>query len=502
MRLFRILMVILTTAIVTSVPAHGPISPGAAADGQFLLQDDFSNANDPEWTFFNRFGEVADGRLWINGEYMPNSVERDGWALTHVGDTTWTDYSFSVSFNNVNIGGSPPDHHMATVFFRVAAEAGNVRQSMYRVDIWNPGDVQEGVGCPNWDQGEIGLSRYDNGVGTGVAESCQSNTILGTNAVRIDVRSGEIKVFVNGTLMLTYVDPHPIPYGGVGVGQIWEINGWYDNVVVQDLTLTPTVTLARTRGIVHTWNTAYVDDFPSNVKVYLQWDGDYLTSVITNDSGDASVLFRVPYDTKGFHTVRAVQPQQRKADTVQYEVVPRIKLLPNIGKAGDMVNVSLRGYAKKEIVRIRWQHGTSWTTLATVLTSNTGSANINVQVPTWSAMTAKVRGDSTNFPTGGRAQTTFYRTASGASATPTRTPTLTPTPTATTMPETTPSETVTAEPTQTATVERTTTPTETPTLSPTLTAEETPTLAPTETPTATPTETPTPSPTVTTTATP
>jgi hypothetical protein len=208
---------------------------------------------------------------------------------------------------------------------------------------------------------------------------------------------------------------------------------------------------------------------------------------MTNDSGEASVQFKVPYGTKGVHTIRAVQPQQRRAATTTYEVVPRIKLLPNIGAAGDTINVSLRGYAKKETVRIRWQHGTKWTTLATVLTSNTGSANVDVQVPDWSAEMAKVRGDSTNTASGGRAQTMFTRTDGGPQQTTTVIMTVTPTATETIAAASPPSETATIEPTDTATQPATSTPTiavpATDTPAPTLT--NTPSATSTESATAT-----------------
>jgi len=62
------------------------------------------------------------------------------------------------------------------------------------------------------------------------------------------------------------------------------------------------------------------------------------------------------------------------------------------------VNVSLRGYGKKEVVRIRWKVNGSWVTVATVTTSNTGSANVTVQVPANANVGQNsVRGDGTIF---------------------------------------------------------------------------------------------------------
>jgi len=62
------------------------------------------------------------------------------------------------------------------------------------------------------------------------------------------------------------------------------------------------------------------------------------------------------------------------------------------------VTVSLRGYGKTETVRIRWLVAGSWVTVATVTTSNTGSATVSVTVPaTADAGPNAVRGDGTVF---------------------------------------------------------------------------------------------------------
>lgn len=506
MRFVRILLAVLTLVVVTFVPAHRPVDFGVKADGRLLFQDDFSNPDDPNWTFFNRFGRIADGRLWIDGGYIPDSIGRSGWALTHVGDTGWTDYSYSVTFNNENPGGYPAEDYMAHVYFRVAAqEAGHFLQTMYTLELWNPGVPPANDACPNWDNGEIALARWDDSVNTALAVVCQSNTVLGTNAARVEVRGGEIKVFVNGELMLTYVDPDPIPFGGVGVGQVWETNGWFDDVVVEDLSSTPTVTLASARGTVGSMTTATVRNFPSNAKVYLQWDGRYLTSVTTDAEGSATIGVTVPDATKGVHTVRAVQPGQRISATAPYEVVPRIRLTPSTGEAGDWVDVSLTGYAALEVVRVRWQHGASWTTLTVAATSLAGGGSAVVRVPDWSPPTAKVRGDATISSTGGRAQTTFFRTDGGAAsqAGEAASPRATPSPTATAQPtQAVEAPTPTATPMPTETTTATPPPTETPTPAPTDTPPPTPTdtATPTETPSAA--DTPTPGPTSTDAATP
>jgi N-acetylmuramoyl-L-alanine amidase len=289
-----------------------------------------------------------------------------------------------------------------------------------------------------------------------------------------------------GTVLKVSTDPVAATgYRWYGVYNNALAGGWVVQDYLQDIT-PPSVTLSRVRGIVNIWITVNVNHFPKNAKVYIQWDGETKTSLITNSSGDGSVPLKVPYDTKGFHTVRAVAPSFDKSDTVQYEVVPRIKLIPNSGKRGDTIEVSLRGFAKKENVRIRWQYGTTFKDLKTVLTSNTGSFNVDVKVPSYSPSTAKVRGDGPI----GRAQTTFTVTG-GSSA---EKPTETPTPEETATPEQTPTEAPTQEATATEvpTQEPTQAPTEIPTEAPTEVPTEAPTQAPTEAPTNTPAPTDTP----------
>jgi hypothetical protein len=277
-----------------------------------------------------------------------------------------------------------------------------------------------------------------------------------------------------GTTLEISTDPVAATgYRWYGVYNSGLAGGWVVQDYLQDIT-PASVTLSRTRGIVNIWITVNVNHFPKNAKTYIQWDGENQTSLTTNSVGDGSVALKIPYDTKGFHTIRAVCPSFAKSATTRYEVVPRIKLIPTSGKRGQTIEVSLRGFAKKENVRIRWQHNSSFTDITTVLTSNTGSVNVDVKVPSYSPSSAKVRGDGPI----GRAQTTFTVTGGSSAEEQTKTPT--------------PEETPTAEPTTTETTTPEATTTEVPTQAPTDVPTEAPTEAPTETPTSAPTDTPPP----------
>jgi hypothetical protein len=263
-------------------------------------------------------------------------------------------------------------------------------------------------------------------------------------------------------------------------------------------------TLDPTEGIVGSSVHFHIYRFPYNPAVGIYFDGKKIGSVATNEHGNATGNFIVPAVQMGEHAVRFYR--YGRSVTKTFTVIPRIKLVPSANLTrGQKVNVSLRGYAAHETVYIRWKKGTTFVQINHVTTSSSGSANIDIHVPSFAVIgTNSVRGDGTY----GHAQTsvTVVVSASSASAlkpSPTPTKTATPIPTATKSPATptstatvTPTEpiatatatempateTATAEPTtsSTATIEPTeeiVNPTETPTLVPTALATETPQAA-------------------------
>lgn len=227
-------------------------APASAASPRlhapWVFRDNFTKTPDPNWIFQNRYGMIGLGSLIIGGPYMPNAVGRDGWALTHVGDRSWRNYQFSDTYNTQNVGTLPPwpnglpgccpNAHQALFDFRVAAASNNIKQSMYEVQVWDPGqgDPTGGLcGGGTLASGLVGLAKYTNGTIQGLKTTCSSNSHVGTNAIRITVNGGDIAVSVNGRQVLSYHDAHPISYGGVGLQTIWENTGWFGPVVVKGL---------------------------------------------------------------------------------------------------------------------------------------------------------------------------------------------------------------------------------------------------------------------------
>jgi hypothetical protein len=215
--------------------------------------------------------------------------------------------------------------------------------------------------------------------------------------------------------------------------------------------------------------------------------GIYIDGVFKNNSGvtltgNGSYYFPIKPAPMGKHTIKAYR--YGRGVTKTFTIVPRIKVRPSTThKRGELVDISLRGYAKYETVNIRWKKGTSWVQVGQVKTSGTGSANVYVKVPSWVPDgSTSVRGDGQY----GHAQTNAV-TVSGGSPLTSPTPAQTEAPTSTPLPATsTPEPNATSEPTdQPATPE--------PVASETATAQPTETAIPTGEPTEEPAATETPS---------
>jgi hypothetical protein len=230
--------------------------------------------------------------------------------------------------------------------------------------------------------------------------------------------------------------------------------------------------------------------FPPNQAIELRWDNKFQGyPFLTDQDGNCSVNIRVPATTQGLHTITARFGEDATA-SMQFKIVPLIKISPTTELRGRTVYVTLRGCAPRTIVRIRWKKGTTWVEVARVTTSGTGSASVGVTVPLWAPEGPNsIRGDALTIE-GGRAQARTFMVDAGihaAEATPAATSTLTETPEIQVTNE--PSVEATATQSQTATPLPTETPS--PTIAPTETPTNTPTPIPTETATTVPTSTPT-----------
>ncbi len=162
----------------------------------------------------------------------------------------------------------------------------------------------------------------------------------------------------------------------------------------------PAVTLDPVRGTVNTDVAYTVANFPANAAGTITWrrtSGSIIDigTFQTNASGAATGSFEVPATPGGAGQVITFT-SGTVSKTATYEVAPRIKV--ETGFRGQVVDVSLRGFGRVETVRIRWLINGSWVQVGQTTTSNTGSANVNVTIPSGAVIGANsVRGDGTTF---------------------------------------------------------------------------------------------------------
>jgi hypothetical protein len=166
---------------------------------------------------------------------------------------------------------------------------------------------------------------------------------------------------------------------------------------------TPSVTLSDLRVTVGQPVSVTAEHFPARAVLSLTWTrpGGSTVSVgtiVTDGAGTAIGAFGVPATEGGSGATLTVSAPGGASASVTLEVAPRIAVSPGTVSPGDAVTVTLRGYGKGEVVRIRWLVNGSWITVGTVTTSNTGSASLTVTVPANAAMGPNaVRGDGAVF---------------------------------------------------------------------------------------------------------
>lgn len=261
----------------------------------------------------------------------------------------------------------------------------------------------------------------------------------------------------------------------------------------------PTLSLSTNRTTVDTVISLYGTNFPVSQPVKITWRGNVIGTATSDAQGNVSATYKLAATPMGAYPLGLDGGLKWKISS-QVTVVPRVKVIPSSAGRGQTVKVSLRGFAKGEVVRVRWVKGGGWVELGRVTMSSTGSGELWIPVPTWVPDGASsVRGDGTS----GRAQTNAVFISGGAGfkaaseSTPTPSPTATATATLTATIPASPEISPTASPTETEVTE-TATPSSTETATETSTATTEPTAEPSptatepvvSTATSTPTEAP------------
>lgn len=207
------------TAAVAALLLASALGNTAPARAQFLVNDPFDTISSI-WTLQRGTASIADGWLRLQGS---GGIPRDAFLMTGEG-STWTDYRLVTRFHS---DGGGDNWFNALINFRVQRLTGWSEGVWYGFFIYPPNSNIPPSGgfflVKNTDSGPVHLApTYYN----------TSSLQVGDNLVDIEVEGGVFTLLLNGQLAGRYVDPNPIPSGGIALGSIWESVTRYDFVQV------------------------------------------------------------------------------------------------------------------------------------------------------------------------------------------------------------------------------------------------------------------------------
>jgi len=139
------------------------------------------------------------------------------------------------------------------------------------------------------------------------------------------------------------------------------------------------VDLSPGTGYVNSKVVVTVNSYPANKTVQMTFDGVPVCSLMTAADGTGTCYFRVPATDMGLHLVTGTGGGTTASR--YFNVDPRVKLTPNYGPRGTVMDVSLRGFGARYGVTVKWYNATQKITIKTLTTSSTGSANFSFTVP-------------------------------------------------------------------------------------------------------------------------
>lgn len=140
-----------------------------------------------------------------------------------------------------------------------------------------------------------------------------------------------------------------------------------------------TLGLSRTSAQVDQSLSVNLKGFAPNENVAIKLDSTTCASVKVAANGEGLVTFKIPALTKGKHTISAVSSNYLLKKSIS--ISPRIRISPASGVPGSGFDISLRGFTKNQRVTLVLASGASKITLGSITTSNTGSANLDVVIP-------------------------------------------------------------------------------------------------------------------------
>ncbi|MHC5075593.1 MAG: PEP-CTERM sorting domain-containing protein [Planctomycetota bacterium] len=156
-------------------------------------------------------------------------ASRNSLAVVHEGDTTWSDYTFSLTVDTILMENG---WDFADLVFR----ASNMEPES--------GVTQEGdfyyinINGPDWDEypSMVSLTRMITNDSVVTKTNLFQDTFSGITRDPMDfdivLDGARIQLFINSTEVFDITDPDPITFGGVGVGSGWESIARFNDVIV------------------------------------------------------------------------------------------------------------------------------------------------------------------------------------------------------------------------------------------------------------------------------
>jgi hypothetical protein len=143
------------------------------------------------------------------GDFQSNGLNKPG-TYVLAGNVAWTNYSLKATLKSAN-------YNAIGLMFRYV-DAGNY----YRFSM-------------NRNFGYFDVTKVQNGVATTIAKNGGLFVMNQSYQIEIQVVGGSIKVFSNGSLSLSGIDPSPIRAGKIGLYDWANGASYFDNVIVSPL---------------------------------------------------------------------------------------------------------------------------------------------------------------------------------------------------------------------------------------------------------------------------
>jgi hypothetical protein len=199
--------------------AVGTVVINGNMQGDTLFYDNFDSAQ-----LLSQWISVVP-KQWIDNGWLCNqegSWVRDAMALVHDADQNWQNFTVEAKIMVIDSGYAHCNILLhANKFIRSSAETTG---SCYQLEfVKGFGGGPDGVYLTRTDM--------DNG-GNIQLISVPWQVPFTPFTVRASINGGRIQVWIDNVLMIDITDPNPLPYGGVGIHNIWESESKCDYIAV------------------------------------------------------------------------------------------------------------------------------------------------------------------------------------------------------------------------------------------------------------------------------